>query len=79
MFIEESMCVDCDLPCLQNACPYYKVRTPICDRCGDYAEYRFHDEDDFCESCAYEYLEEAWNDYSIENKAEMLEIQCTTY
>ena len=31
----DSDCVGCDLPCIYEACPYYKVTRYKCDDCGD--------------------------------------------
>lgn len=28
-------CVDCGLPCIYEACPYYKVEHFVCDFCKD--------------------------------------------
>lgn len=34
MIVIENECVDCDLPCIYEACPYYRVVRYYCDRCG---------------------------------------------
>ena len=31
----ESACVNCDLPCIYNACPNYEVTIYKCDSCGE--------------------------------------------
>lgn len=30
-----SECVNCDLPCIYEACPYYEVTIYKCDSCGE--------------------------------------------
>lgn len=54
----ESQCVDCGLPCIGNACRYYKVRILECDNCHEEFDrlYNF-DGDELCESCVLERLE----------------------
>lgn len=76
MIKKQCDCVDCDLPCIKEACPYYKSEIVVCDECGNYAEYSFFDEKDLCESCAHQYLSESWDESSIEEKAEMLGMSC---
>lgn len=31
----DSDCVDCGFPCMQDACPYYRVTRYKCDECGE--------------------------------------------
>ena len=31
----DSDCVNCDLPCIYDACPYYRVIRYKCDICGE--------------------------------------------
>jgi len=46
----EDECVSCGLPCLGNNCPNRKVLRIYCDKCKDYADYSFDDED-LCADC----------------------------
>lgn len=48
----DSDCVNCDLPCIYNACPYYEVTRYQCDDCGemDITLYEF-DGDELCIEC----------------------------
>ena len=78
MKTKESLCVDCGLPCLKNGCPYYSVTVVYCDECGDYAMHAM-DGQDLCEECAKKYVDGAWDDLSVSEKAEMLKIEHSTY
>lgn len=70
----ENHCVDCGLPCLGKSCPYIDVLVYYCDDCGeDGATYRI-DGNDCCEECAKSRIEEAWNDLTLSEKAELLNI-----
>lgn len=70
----ENHCVDCGLPCLGKSCPYVDVAVDYCDECGEEnAKYRI-DGQDYCEDCAENYIEETWNDKTISEKAELLNI-----
>lgn len=75
MIVEENQCVDCGLPCMKSACPYYRVFVAYCDRCGEYADYRI-DDSDLCEKCAKKFLAEVFDEYIIEEKAELLKLDC---
>lgn len=72
----ENQCVGCptEMGCIGEACPYINVPVDYCDQCHNYAEYRI-DGDDLCEECADKYLNEAFDDLSISEKAEALEIE----
>lgn len=77
MEIIEDNCVGCppELGCLGNSCPYRSVRVFICDTCQEEnAEYKM-DGSDFCESCANQYLNDLFNDLTVAEKAELLEIE----
>ena len=73
MIIRENHCVDCQLPCLGNACSLVNVPVVVCDVCGEHAEYRI-DHQDLCERHAKEYIEEAWEGLSLLEKAQALEL-----
>lgn len=74
MYKTENQCVDCGLPCLGSACRYRNVRVSYCDRCGDEgADYRI-DGEDYCEDCAKKYIQEAFDDLSLMEQADILDI-----
>ena len=74
MYKIENRCVDCGLPCLGNACSYRNVRVFYCDQCGEEgADYRI-EEEDYCEDCAKKYIQEAFYDLSLTERAEALGI-----
>ena len=58
MIVIGSECVDCDLPCIFSACPYYKVVYYVCDKCGETVDdlYNF-DGEQLCSDCVLEQLE----------------------
>lgn len=66
-------CVDCELPCI-SSCPYWKTKVYYCDSCGkEGAEYRI-DGDDYCEDCAEKYLHDVFDDLSLMDKGDALNI-----
>lgn len=72
----ENHCVGCPegMGCLGSSCPYRNVPVDYCDICGsEGAEYRI-DGEDYCEDCAEEYLKDTFNDLTISEKAEALEV-----
>lgn len=71
--IHSSDCVDCGLPCLGKSCPHWERVDYYCDSCNDYAEYEI-DGEHYCESCAKDVLQEAFDDLMLSEKAEMLDI-----
>lgn len=58
MIVIDNECVDCGLPCLHTACPYYKVIHFFCDRCDEEVEdlYYFGAEQ-LCADCVLKQLE----------------------
>lgn len=54
----ESNCVDCGLPCMENACIYYAEKHFYCDECKEEVGtlYRFEG-DELCEKCVLKRLE----------------------
>lgn len=75
----ENQCVGCPegMGCLGKSCPYVDVLVDYCDDCGaEGAEYRI-DGDDLCEDCAEKYLQEVFDDLTISEKAEALEVDLT--
>lgn len=70
----ENHCVDCDLPCLGNSCPYQNVEVFYCDICGSgRAKYRVCG-DDYCKECMVDFLKDSFNELTIMEKAKALEI-----
>ncbi len=49
-----------------------------CDECGDYASYCL-DDHDLCEKCAKEYISELWDDLSLREQSELLDIIYCSY
>jgi len=72
----ENQCVDCGLPCIGNSCHYRNVPVYYCDECGSpEAKYKIEGTD-VCEDCALKILNEIFNDLSIREKAELLDVDC---
>jgi len=72
----ENECVGCptEMGCLGNSCPYINVSRDYCDSCGkEGATYRI-DGEDYCEGCAKEYLQDVFDDLTITEKADALEV-----
>lgn len=59
MIAIESDCVDCQLPCIYEACPHYRVVRYYCDKCKCEADdiYEFIDGEQLCIECILEQLE----------------------
>lgn len=72
----ENECVGCptEMGCLGSSCPYINVPRDYCDSCGkEGATYRI-DGEDYCEDCAKEYLQDVFDDLTITEKADALEV-----
>lgn len=72
----ENECVGCptEMGCLGSSCPYRNVPRDYCDYCGEEgATYRI-DGEDYCEDCAKEYLQDVFDNLTIIEKAEVLEV-----
>ena len=74
----ENHCCDCAVPgypCMGNSCPYVNVSVHYCDICNDdtYAEYDIEGEH-YCKEHAIEYLKEVFEDLTISEQAEVLDI-----
>ena len=74
----ENQCVDCGLPCIHNACPYYRVPVYYCDICGNEDAGYTIEGQDYCEDCAKEYLKDAFNNLTVSEKAKALDIDLGT-
>lgn len=70
----ENHCVDCGLPCLGKLCPYRNVPVDYCDDCGDEgAKYRIEG-DDLCETCLEKRIRESFDNLTLSEKAEAVDI-----
>lgn len=74
----ENHCCGCAVPaypCIGNACPNVNVPVYYCDICDNdiYAEYDIEGEH-YCEKHAKEYLEERFEELSVSERAEILNI-----
>lgn len=70
----EDKCVDCDLPCILNSCPYHKKEIYQCDYCNYEAVYKY-DGEDYCEECMERLLQDIFDESNIMDKAKMLGIE----
>lgn len=70
----ESECVSCSLPCIHNACPYYRVEMAYCDDCNEEATYEL-DDGDYCRLCAEKYLKKEFDSLPIVEKAQCLNVE----
>lgn len=67
----ENQCVGCDV-CYH--CGRKQAEVLICDECKNYADYETS-EGDFCEHHFEIMLNSFWEDLTLEEKAELLEIE----
>lgn len=51
MRIVDNECVDCDMPCIGNACKYYRVVRLYCDECGREEQLYDFDGEELCIKC----------------------------
>ena len=72
MIKTESACVDCQLPCLGNSCPLINVECLVCDECGEEPVDCSIDGRDLCKNCAYEFLEDCFNQLTYPEKSKIL-------
>lgn len=58
MITVESDCYDCELPCLYESCPHYRVTRYYCDKCYENVDelYIFNGEQ-LCKDCVLKQLE----------------------
>lgn len=74
----ENHCCGCAVPgypCLGNSCPRINVPVYYCDYCNDNirAEYEIEDEH-YCEDCAKEHLKDIFEDLTLSEQAEVLDV-----
>lgn len=70
----ENHCVNCVLPCIGSSCPYHDVPVDYCDACGDEGAIYRIDGEDLCEDCAEERVKEIFDDMTLSEKAEVVNI-----
>lgn len=58
MIVVESACCDCGLPCLYEACKYYKVARFFCDDCDSEENLWYFEGQQLCADCILKRLEE---------------------
>lgn len=78
MVKRENHCCDCAVPgypCMGSSCPYVNIPVYYCDICDNdtHAEYDI-DNGHYCEYHAKEYLKEAFDDLTLSEQAELLDI-----
>lgn len=68
----ESHCVQCDLPCIYEACPNYSVEVHYCDSkgCHEYAAYE-NNGTETCDDCTEKILEDIFSKLSFEEKVKL--------
>lgn len=74
----ENHCCGCAVPaypCIGDSCPYVNVPVRYCDYCDkdSYAKYDIEGEH-YCEDCAKKYLKEVFNDLTLSEQAEALDV-----
>ena len=74
----ENHCCDCAVPgypCIDSSCPYVNVPVAYCDECDNdtYAQYDIEGEH-YCEDHAKKYLREVFEDLTVSEQAEVLDI-----
>ena len=78
MTVEESDCVGCELPCIFEQCPYYKIRRYYCDRCNEPADMEI-DGENFCCDCAGKAVDEEIAALPFNEKCILLGIKIKDY
>lgn len=74
MRVEENRCIGCDLEmCCSEECNYGNLNSYYCDHCNGRAKYRI-DGIDLCEECADKYCANILNDFTIEERCELLQL-----
>lgn len=72
----EDECVGCapELGCTAPWCDRLSVERYYCDKCGAAADYVLDDGEELCEDCAATELDAQWNDLSLDEKADLLDV-----
>ena len=73
MIKERSECVSCELPCIHENCPYYRVKVYHCDKCGELADIEIEGEH-LCYDCAEKDIDAEISALSFSEKCELLNI-----
>lgn len=53
----ENECCDCGLPCIYEACKYYRVVRYYCDSCKEENELYYFDNEELCADCILDRLD----------------------
>ena len=77
MIVTENQCVDCGLPCLGVSCPHLNVPVRYCDECETDSPCYHIDGIDLCKHCAEKYMQNVFDDLTIEEKAKAFKIPIT--
>lgn len=77
---QENQCVDCppELGCMGGSCPYRDITVFYCDQCNSEGAEYIIDNEDFCEDCAEQYLQDTFDDLTISEKAKALDVDLST-
>lgn len=74
----ENQCCDCAVPaypCKESDCPLLRVPIYYCDYCGCNCNSLYDIEgEQYCEDCTKKYLKEVFEDLSVEEQAQILEV-----
>ena len=78
---EVNECVGCphDMGCLGDACSYVHIERYYCDECEDEGVEFSIDGRDLCQRCAEIYLQELFDDLTLDEKAELLNVSIYHY
>ena len=74
----EDDCVGCppEIGCMGNSCPNRNIPHTYCDRCGDEAKLYQFDDEQICENCLAEEIDNWWDNLS---KSEKRGFYCSQY
>lgn len=75
MKIIENHCVCCELPCLGMSCPLTHVAVYYCDICRKEGADYMIEGTDYCKDCAEKHIQENFDELSIYEKADLLNIK----
>ena len=68
----ENLCVGCETCTLGSACSLLHASVAVCDICGDDNAQFVIDDREMCFDCAYEYLNDAFAELDMDEKAKAL-------
>lgn len=79
MMISRNECIKCDEYCIGNQCPLKDIVVHYCDECTYRRADYIIDGIELCENCAEKFLNEEFNDLSVEEKADSLGFRVETF